>query len=214
MSEFHSRLLQACNDNPDIPEYGRGQQTFLSQRLDVSQEAVRKWFAGESKPKAAVGRKLADLLGVDYVWLALGTSYGEIEKRKTAASRQDSALYALTGYLIEKGFACAFDDNESNHIDLMCIQQGVQNFIAVKACKKDKDFLCVSFSQSAINVVTTIAAVRTDSGSFSYDFLWIKPDVWADYGQRNGNEIAIKISANKGHYEIGSTTLKKYFDAF
>ena len=77
MSEFHTRLLQGCRENPDIPEYGKGQQTFIAQRLGVSQEAVRKWFAGESKPKAAVGRKLAELLGVDYVWLALGTSHGE-----------------------------------------------------------------------------------------------------------------------------------------
>ena len=214
MSEFHSRLLQACNDNPDIPEYGKGQQTFLSQRLDVSQEAVRKWFAGESKPKPVVGRKLADLLGVDYVWLTLGTSYGEIEKRKVAAARQDSALYALTGYLIEKGFACAFDNNEGNHIDLMCIQQGVQNFIAVRSCKEHNDFLYVGFPQSAINEVTTIAAVRTNSCSFAYDFLWIKPECWADYGQRSRNDIAVKISRAKNTYELGGKPLRKYFDAY
>ena len=170
MSEFYTRLLQACSENPDIPEYGKGRQTYISQQMGVSQEAVRKWFTGESKPKSAIGRKLAALLGVDYVWLTLGTSHGEIEKRREAAGRQDAAVYALMSFLIEKGYSAAFD-NENDNIDIVTIYQGQQNHIAVRQADGKKENLTAAFSMSIINDVSTIIAVRTNTFSLSYDFL-------------------------------------------
>ena len=175
MSEFSTRLKQSCQDNPDVPEYGKCEQVYLSQRLGVSQEAVRKLFAGDSKPKVAVGLKLAELLGVDYVWLALGTSHGEIEKRREAAGRQDSAVYALMSFLIEKGYSVAFD-NDHEKIDITTIYQGQHNHISVQLAEGKKDKLMASFRLSVINDVSTIIAVRTNTFSLSYDFIWAGPE--------------------------------------
>lgn len=214
MSEFYTRLAQACRENPDIPEYGKGQQTFIAQRLGVSQEAVRKWFAGESKPKAAVGRKLAELLGVDYVWLALGTSHGEIEKRREAAGRQDSAVYALMAFLIEKGYSAAFD-NDSDSIDIATIYQGQQNHIAVRLAEGKKDNLTAAFSMSVISEVSTIIAVRTNTFSLSFDFLWVRPEVWAKHATREGNDMVLRFSnPQKKKYTVGSTKLTRYLDGY
>lgn len=214
MSEFYTRLLQACAENPDIPEYGKGRQTYISQKMGVSQEAVRKWFAGESKPKSAIGRKLADLLGVDYVWLVLGTSHGEIEKRREAASRQDAAVYALMSYLVEKGYSAAFD-NENDNVDIITIYQGLQNHIAVRVAEGKKDKLTAAFSLSVINDISTIVAVRTNTFSLSYDFLWIGPDVWASHGVREGNDMLLRFSnPQKKKYTVGSTKLTRYLDGY
>lgn len=214
MSEFNTRLLQACRENPDIPEYGKGQQTFIAQRLDVSQEAVRKWFAGDSKPKAAVGRKLADLLGVDYVWLALGTSHGEIEKRREAAGRQDAAVYALMAFLLEKGYSAAFD-NESDIIDIATIYQGLQNHLAVRLAEGKKENLTAAFNMSVISEVSTIIAVRTNTFSLSFDFLWVRPEVWAKHATREGNDMVLRFSnPQKKKYTVGSTKLTRYLEGY
>lgn len=214
VSEFYTRLLQACRENPDIPEYGKGQQTFIAQRLGVSQEAVRKWFSGESKPKSPVGRKLADLLGVDYVWLALGTSHGEIEKRREAAGRQDSAVYALMAFLIEKGYSAAFD-NDSDNVDIVTIYQGQQNHIAVRQAEGKKESLTASFSMSVISDVSTIIAVRTNTFSLSYDFLWVRPETWANHATREGNEMVLRFSSpQKKKYTVGSTKLTRFLEGY
>lgn len=214
MSEFSTRLKQSCQDNPDVPEYGKGEQVYLSQRLGVSQEAVRKWFAGDSKPKAAVGRKLAELLGVDYVWLALGTSHGEIEKRREAAGRQDSAVYALMSFLIEKGYSAAFD-NDHEKIDITTIYQGQQNHISVQLAEGKKDKLMASFRLSVINDVSTIIAVRTNTFSLSYDFIWAGPEVWANHGTREGNEVVLRFkNPQKKKYTVGGTKLTRYLEGY
>lgn len=214
VSEFYTRLLQACSENPDIPEYGKGRQTYISQQMGVSQEAVRKWFTGESKPKSAIGRKLAALLGVDYVWLTLGTSHGEIEKRREAAGRQDAAVYALMSFLIEKGYSAAFD-NENDNIDIVTIYQGQQNHIAVRQAEGKKESLAAAFSMSIINDVSTIIAVRTNTFSLSYDFLWVRPDVWTRHATREGNEMVLRFSnPQKKKYFVGSTKLARYLDGY
>jgi transcriptional regulator with XRE-family HTH domain len=214
LSEFSTRLRQACRDNPDIPEYGKGEQTYISQRLGVSQEAVRKWFAGDSKPKSAVGRKLAELLGVDYVWLALGTSHGEIEKRREAAGRQDAAVYALMSFLLEKGYSAAFDNDHKN-IDIVTIYQGQQNHIAVRLAEGKKGSLSAAFSMSVISDISTIIAVRTNTFSLSFDFLWVRPEVWAKHATREGNEMVLRFSnPQKKKYTVGGTKLTRYLDGY
>lgn len=44
----------------------------------VSAETVRKWFAGEAKPKGDRVRHLASILEVDWIWLEMGK--GSMEK--------------------------------------------------------------------------------------------------------------------------------------
>ncbi len=82
MTTFAQRLQMACADHPDIPDYGKGLQTELAKQMKVSQEAVRKWLSGESTPRQPAMIRLAKFLGVEYVWLALGTSETEFENMK------------------------------------------------------------------------------------------------------------------------------------
>ena len=49
--DFARRLKQACDGNPLVPEYGKGQQVWFADRMELSQEAVRRWFEGESRPR-------------------------------------------------------------------------------------------------------------------------------------------------------------------
>jgi len=116
--EFKDRLIRACNANTIVPPYGGGRQSFIARQLNVSQEATRKWFSGESKPRAAMMKKLSALLGVEHVWLALGTDESETNSFRQVAKIQDAGIYAFTSYLIANGWSVAFttDVGDMSHI--------------------------------------------------------------------------------------------------
>ena len=81
---FAQRFTQACDDSVIIPPYGKGRQVAIAKRLNVTQEAVRKWFAGESIPRPTTVRALAEYLQVDEPWLVLGIKpeFDRAEKRR------------------------------------------------------------------------------------------------------------------------------------
>jgi len=116
--DFKDRLVRACNANTIVPPYGGGRQSFISRQLNVSQEATRKWFSGESKPRAAMMKKLAALLDVEHVWLALGIDEAETNSFRQVAKIQDAGIYAFTSYLISNGWSVAFttDVGDMSHI--------------------------------------------------------------------------------------------------
>ena len=119
--EFKSRFARACAANADVPEYGHGQQVYIAKAVGVSQEAVRKWFAGESQPRKATMELLANLLKVEHVWLSLGVEHSETNRFREVARRQDADLYALTSYLISVGGGVAFEKSETAGADITCV---------------------------------------------------------------------------------------------
>ncbi len=130
LKDFTRRLAQACDESPNIPPHGHGRQVHIAKKLKVSQEAVRKWFVGEARPKVQLMRQLAALLEVDEAWLSLGIKPELDRKEKRAHSaRSDGAVYMLFGLFSMAGGACAFpsqNDPRSEYIDFYAILNGVQ----------------------------------------------------------------------------------------
>lgn len=74
---FANRLSTACDEHPDCPPLHKGRQVWLRAQLAreglfVSVEGIRKWLAGETRPKEENGEKLARVLGKDAHWLRTG----------------------------------------------------------------------------------------------------------------------------------------------
>ena len=69
---FKERLNKVCDLHPEIPAVGEGRQTVIAKKMGVSQEAVRKWLAGESEPRRRKMQELADVLDVSFIFLATG----------------------------------------------------------------------------------------------------------------------------------------------
>lgn len=67
---FAARLEEAC-DQQKIPL--RGRQSAIARRLKVTQQAVRKWRAGEAYPDMSRAIELSNWLCVNVVWLLQGT---------------------------------------------------------------------------------------------------------------------------------------------
>jgi transcriptional regulator with XRE-family HTH domain len=212
LKEFKDRFAKACLDNPDIPPFNRGQQTFLAQNLGVSQEAVRKWFYGESKPKSPTARKLAKLLKVDYLWLMMGTEHGEIEIKKVAAQRQDSAVYAFMAFMLEQGYSAAFEQSDSD-TDVVSIRGGEQNQFTVRAVESAEEHMFVRFPSSSLSLSTSIVAVKTQSSSLSFDFLIVKPEMWQSESKKKGSMSVLKITnPSKRKYLVGDTKIPFYLE--
>ncbi len=212
MKEFKDRFAKACLDNPDIPPFNRGQQTFLAQNVGVSQEAVRKWFYGESKPKPPTAKKLAKLLGVDYLWLMMGTEHGEIEVKKVAAQRQDAAVYAFMAFLIEQGHSAAFEQRDSD-VDIVSIHGGSQNQYTVRATESVEESMLVRFPSSSLSSSDSVVAVKTKTSSLSFDFLIVDSETWESQSKKKGNMSVLEItSPSKRKYLVGDTKIPFYLE--
>lgn len=125
---FAIRLRKAIEGVPNIPEFGQGQQTWIRDRLDVSAEAVRKWFSGEARPRPAMMKKLASVLEVDEAWLSLGVAPDVGPKeRKARNAVADGAVNVLAGLIQMNGGHVAFPgdkDPRSEYVDLYAIIRG------------------------------------------------------------------------------------------
>lgn len=136
--DFAQRMYQACDGNPHVPPANFGRlgwfKTQLEERFDhsVTIETVRKWFAGESRPREKPMQYLSQLLAVDHSWLALGVEPEVSEKeRKVRNASADGAVNVIAGLIAIGGGHPAFpfeDDARASDekIDLYAIIRGAQ----------------------------------------------------------------------------------------
>lgn len=69
--EFATRMNEVADDL-GIPEKGKNRQKTLGIKFSVSQEAARKWLAGEGFPSTEKSIEIAKVAGVSYEWLMTG----------------------------------------------------------------------------------------------------------------------------------------------
>lgn len=91
--DFIRRIHAAIDMNSDAPS-GNGRQKWLRDRImaragkDLSPQAVRKWFAGQARPRRATMAILASALNTDLAWLTLGDRT-EVERSCRRVSLDD-----------------------------------------------------------------------------------------------------------------------------
>lgn len=204
MTTFAQRLQMACTDHHDIPDYGKGLQTEVAKKMKVSQEAVRKWLSGDSQPRQPAMIRLAKLLDVEYVWLALGTSETEFAQLKKVSAKHDGAVHALIAFLILRGYNVAFSTDETDRADIHAIGHGVQRNLSVVLMERVADQHCRITTAMPDESVSLIAAkpvhdcpTRTDTDSLVYDFLWITADMIKEHGNRTGSRWELDIKLQK-----------------
>lgn len=137
---FAQRLATACDQNSHVPAYGMGRQTWVKEKMDVSHEAVRKWFLGQARPRPDKLRQLANILECDEAWLALGLK-GDLDPRekRQRSLNVEGAVNVVTGLLQLNGANCAFPgekDPAASYVDVYAINRGVQLSIHVSLAKE------------------------------------------------------------------------------
>ena len=74
---FAARISKVCDEHPQCPPLHKGRQVWLQDQLQiagvkVSVESVRKWLAGETRPREDKASAIGQVLGVDGDWLRTG----------------------------------------------------------------------------------------------------------------------------------------------
>tara|TARA_B100001093_G_scaffold376767_1_gene361952 strand:- start:86 stop:745 length:660 start_codon:yes stop_codon:yes gene_type:complete len=218
MNNFQKRLHDACRLNASIPEYGKGQQTYIAEKMSVSQEAVRKWFSGDSQPRQAMLKRLAEVLGVKHSWLALGTAHGEIEADIATARRHEAGVYGLMGFIIAKGQSATFQ-TEHEYCDLLLIHEGRPVHVAVETAEPENDLQkkwLVTFKTVQLDKAIAVAFVGlmdTEYSAAGY-FLEVPPEVAVHHGVRvnNGVTVTIEYDARSKAFRVNKTKLKKFLE--
>ncbi len=202
--DFVSRLNKACDEHPLVPEHGHGRQTWLRAKLQVSNEAVRKWFAGEARPRPGKMKMLARVLEVDEAWLSLGMSPDLSPKeRRVRNATADGAVNVVTGLIQMNGGHCAFPDPKdprAGYVDLYAIVGGTQ--MAIHVClalaldTKPESFRFMVPSE--FEECTVIGVVQT--GPLTQNFIQLRPDLIEKHGVRGGAGREIVVTRSGARY--------------
>lgn len=211
-TEFSRRLVKACDTNPVIPEKGKGQQIWLAQKMDISQEAVRKYMEGEARPRPEKMTKLAKVLGVDEAWLALGVNPEMDQKGKRQyKNRVEAAGYLTFGVFMSNGYSCAFGDEGNEVVDFYAIKGGQQKAIAVTTARERSKgvwlFPVKPSYESTINIV--VLPVRPTH----YEFVYLDHAGIAEHGDYRGGSIEITAHRDGRVNTTGKHTWKRLEEA-
>ena len=176
MEDFRDRFIKSCDASVDIPDHGYGRQVHIAKALGVSQEGVRKWFSGESKPRDKAMKKLSALLNVDYAWLSIGAELLGTEKFRAVARYQNAGVYALTSYLISAGCNVAFSEDLQDDSDITAVCNGkLFKFLALPSAvigNKNAEFEIENKGiKKGVTLVGCILKDQLNEASITYDFV-------------------------------------------
>ena len=202
--EFALRLKQACDRSQDVPALGKGQQTWLSDRLGISQEAVRRYFEGQSRPRPKLMTQLAKILNVDESWLALGKS-SELSdnERKQYSQKADAAAYMLFGIFMSAGYTCAFEEEEPG-VDFYAIRSGKQIAVSVTVGwpKSKNNYIATVRENSGKRL--NLCVISTDPGVS--DILVMDQDGVTTHGDAKTDMIHVPVKKEKQGYHTEGRT--------
>lgn len=202
--DFAHRMQQACEQNPKIPlpNYGRLGWFVkqLQERFDesVTQETIRKWFAGESRPRHRTIGYLASIMDVEPTWLNMGHGDRVISKEKKILNASAGGVVNLLAGMIQiSGGTPAFPEKEGP-VDLTAIIKGaVYNFHLVLG---EPDGSTVSFCVSLDSRETLVLGVvpRGDLIFEVYELDWEKIE---DLGSKRSGYWLVETDSK----DIGTT---------
>lgn len=208
---FAQRINTACDQNPHIPAYGMGRQTWVKEKMGVSHEAVRKWFLGEARPRPDKLALLANVLECDEAWLALGKK-GDLDPREKRARSLniEGAVNVVTGLLQLNGAHCAFPgekDPAAAYVDVYAITRGVQLAIHAALGKEGPPNQYTFTIPKEYELCKVIGVVHARSNRVH--LLSMDHENIAKYGQRKGGFLTIVASYHDGAYWSGADKWKK-----
>lgn len=190
--DFAKRLAVACENSPQAPA-GHGRQIWLKNQLEaqfnepVSREAVRKWFAGEAKPKPQMMSLVARALGVDEAWLSIGSTPNiTVSEKKLRNILASGAANMVAAQIQLAGGSVAFPEDESVGVDLDTIVKGRRKTVAARPGVASGAFR-VSLP---LKVGAAIIVVPTDTPTV-YRFFNVPSSIMESEGKVRGEYMEI-----------------------
>lgn len=213
--DFNQRLAEACDNlSTVVPPYGHGRQVFIARRLKVTQEAVRKWFTGESRPKVGKMKELAALLEVDEAWLSLGVE-AELDRRekRVHGEKTEGAIYLLFGMLTMAGGHCAFPgakDPRAEYVDFYTILRGAQTAVHVAVGREVSKGVFQFNLPSQYHDVKCAGVIHL--GGLRVQCIDLRHELVDKHRQRKGGSYAVAMGKKDGGFFTGSDEWPRLHD--
>lgn len=212
--EFAKRLTEISDRHSRIPALNKGRLTYISREfmvrggIKLPLETVRKWYAGEAKPRSKNMQMLTEIVDSNVVYLSLGLDPGLDSKTRQFVRRQATgAVNILAGYVqIAGGNAIYPDDKDprAGYIDLTIIHDNQQRAVHVALGTLDGDSVAFSIPRE-YQQVTLIGAVP--AGDFNIDFVELPTRILDGLITPAGGGFEAKIKIGKGRYFAGKMTM-------
>ena len=211
-TSFSQRLSQACDDSQIVPEYGKGRQVAIAKRLEVTQEAVRKWFAGEAIPRPEKMRELSEYLEVDVPWLALGIK-PEIDRndRRRLRGALEGAVHLVAGLIMMEGGHCAFPsekDPNGTRVDIYAIMRGTQMAIHVSLGREVSEGRYTFKIPREHRDIRCIGVVAVGPGRVH--FLELELELLDKHKTRVSGDYSVQVNRTDNQYVIGSSRWPRF----
>jgi transcriptional regulator with XRE-family HTH domain len=200
--EFGKRLERACDGNPDVPPLNHGRLGWFVEQLtkhnvDVSVETVRKWFAGETRPRHRPMTALAQILKVDELWLSSGKApeFTESQRRQNNVVA-GGAVNVVAGFIQMDGGHPAFPlDNDqdalNNKIHLYSIIRGASyRFHIVTALGEGEDRHFVVPHDARNTIILGLVPGDKPFSVTIYELPW---EMIEEAGSRRSNGFDVKL---------------------
>lgn len=194
---FAKRLETAILGNPSAPD-GHGRQKWLREQLDsrfrrkVSAEALRKWFAGEARPRPAIMTEIAVILEVDEAWLSLGiTPDTTLAERRHQNALVSGAVNVVAGMIQMSDGHIAFPDTTDTQVDLYAIIQGRQHSLIIRSMREQADAVTLTVPAGHERSIVICVAQRDPT---TYSLLRLPSDVIAKSGNRKGGYFEVSVT--------------------
>lgn len=193
--EFAHRFNRAVEGHPLAPPTPHGRQVWVKDKLakeaglEVSANTMSKWFHGQARPRPDSIRKIAKVLKVDEVWLAMGQKPAQQTAGKTPGAEGARGAVLLVAGLIEiAGGRVTFANKDQAPVDLQVNMNGDQFNAVVVGLTVQGDMIscvvpepvkdariiavtrnecCGKTSSACINIYDLTDAERQSFGGFS-----------------------------------------------
>lgn len=204
---FVQRLNQACDDSPLIPPHGQGRYIYMADKLGCSREMVNKWFKAIAMPNPDMMQKLADLLEVDYAWLALGIAPELTPREKRMQGREsDGAVHLVWGMMSLAGAFCGAPgdkDPRAEYVDFYATVRGTVYPVHVTLARE------VSKDHYELNLPREHRSARCiavmPAGPSKYHFIDLADNLVQEHVKKKGASASLTISrVDSNRYHTGS----------
>lgn len=208
--DFGRRLEQACDGNPDVPPLNHGRLGWFVDRLamhgvEVAKETVRKWFAGETRPRHAPMKALAQILKIDEGWLAAGRAPDLSEtQRKTHNVVAGGAVNLVAGFIQMGGGHPSFPEEDDpvaqeSKINLYAIIRGAHYRFHVSAIVGERGGYFMVPSESRNNAIVLGVVPQPGFQVVIYELDWETID---KVGTRKGDGYEVRLADTHGFKEV------------
>lgn len=209
---FAKRMEIALDNHPSAPAMNAGRLTWLLNEMmkhgnEVTLQSIHRWYHGNAKPRSRKLSALAEVLGVDPMWLL----NGKLPELDDATSRRlqvvgDGSINALTGFIQMSGWQCAFpDENDENgsFVHIYAIVKARQLRIHIcQSIENDEDASIRFRFTTKYDKCIVLGLART--GSFQIDVLPFPAALIRKHSELKSGVAEISVKRIGGKYFVGS----------